>query len=392
MQRFVGQRFLRPWTDIGYPIPGRACVRSNRTKPRQGKGAFGGEPRDTKLMLLLTHSDQVIRSKLETELSVVESRLAAELISELPCVNELVSHVERYRGKMLRPTMVLVAGLAGSPNGQELTEAHRVVAAVTEMVHLATLVHDDVLDEAKIRRGGPTINHLKGNEAAVMLGDYLISHAYHLCSSLDGTTTSRIIADSTNVVCEGELLQLANRGNHQLDERTYFEIIRRKTASLCGTCCRLGVLLWNGRADLAEDLYGYGENLGIAYQIIDDLLDLVGAEHTVGKTLGLDLTKGKMTLPVIHFLRVAPAQGRREMLDLLDRLGRHDPGAGGLGANHHLTAAIRERITTTGSMEYAQKWASRLIQQAKDSLSGLIESPSKAVLVEMADAVLTRKF
>src|SRR5207253_4264657 len=148
----------------------------------------------------------------------------------------LVKHVSRFRGEMLRPTLVLLAGKASG----ELLDAHITLATVVEMVHMATLVHDDVLDEAELRRKGATINHLRGNEAAVLLGDYLISHSYHLCSSLDSQFASRLIARTTNTVCEGELLQIDNRNNVDLDEETYFQIITRKTASLCATCCLLG--------------------------------------------------------------------------------------------------------------------------------------------------------
>src|SRR3954454_12621037 len=170
------------------------------------------------------------------QLAVVEKRFLAELNSEIACVNTLVKHVSRFRGKMLRPTLVLLTGAACG----ELTPAHTVIATVVEMVHMATLVHDDVLDEAELRRQGATINHLRGNEAAVLLGDYLISHSYHLCSSLESQLASRMIGRTTNIVCEGELLQLDNRGNIDLDEPTYTQIIERKTASLCATCCYLG--------------------------------------------------------------------------------------------------------------------------------------------------------
>src|SRR3954463_13883702 len=167
-----------------------------------------------------------------TELAAVDRRFAAELKSELACVNTLVKHVSRFRGKMLRPTLVLLTGKACG----ELSDAHTVIATVVEMVHMATLVHDDVLDEAELRRKGATINHLRGNEAAVLLGDYLISHSFHLCSGLQSQVASRLIGRTTNIVCEGELLQLDNRGNLDLDEETYFQIIERKTASLCATC------------------------------------------------------------------------------------------------------------------------------------------------------------
>ena len=349
-------------------------------------------------MLLLTQGDRAIGERLEAELALVDSLLAAELVSELPCVNSLVEHLERYRGKMLRPTLVLATGMAQSASGMDVTQPHRVIAAVAEMVHLATLVHDDVLDEAQTRRRGATINHLKGNETAVMLGDYLISHAYHLCSSLDDTTASRIIADTTNTICEGELLQLANSHNHSLDERTYFDIIGRKTASLCGTCCRLGSMLSGASQDTAQDLYGYGEKVGVAFQIVDDVLDLVGTEHTVGKTLGLDLQKGKLTLPLIHFLTTADRPKRRQLLDLLPSNNGHGDHAGETAqtapsdADHDRSARIGELLASHESVAYASGWASRLIGEAKASLGQLADSPAKALLMDMADAVVTREF
>src|SRR5256885_13400498 len=228
------------------------------------------------------------------QLAAVEKRFLAELKSDLPCVNTLVKHVSRFRGKMLRPTLVLLTGRACG----ELTDAHTVIATVVEMVHMATLVHDDVLDEAELRRKGATINHLRGNEAAVLLGDYLISHSYHLCSSLDSQLASRTIARTTNQVCEGELLQIDHRNNFDLDEETYLQIITRKTASLCATCCLLGAQLAGSDEATSRAMETYGLSLGIAFQIQDDILDIIGDVRTVGKTLGIDVEKGKMTLPM----------------------------------------------------------------------------------------------
>src|SRR5450432_3799102 len=170
------------------------------------------------------------------QLAAVEKRFAAELRSDIACVNTLIKHVSRFRGKMLRPLLVLLTGTACG----ELNDAHTVIATVVEMVHMATLVHDDVLDDAELRRKGATINHLRGNEAAVLLGDYLISHSFHLCSSLDSQFASRVIGRTTNQVCEGELLQIHNRNNLDLDEETYLQIITCKTATLCASCCLLG--------------------------------------------------------------------------------------------------------------------------------------------------------
>jgi octaprenyl-diphosphate synthase len=216
-----------------------------------------------------------------------------------------------------------------------------------------------------------------------MLGDYLISHAYHLCSSLPTPDASRIIADATNTVCEGELLQLANRENWSLDEPTYFEIIRRKTASLCGVCCRLSAVLHDARPAIAEGLYDFGEKVGVAFQIVDDLLDLVGTQDAVGKTLGRDLEKGKLTLPVIHYLKSRGSR-RGELVALLER-------GGGAGENAESSARIAQMLHATGSLDYATRFAAGLVKSAKDSLAPLPDSASRQLLLEMADAVLTRK-
>lgn len=340
-------------------------------------------------MLLIAQSDAAISQRLNVDLADVESRFAAELISDLPCVNRLVTHIERYRGKMLRPTLVLVSAMASEVDAPTRDE-QRVVATVVEMVHMATLVHDDILDEAAMRRRGETINELSGNETAVMLGDYLISHAYHLCSSVGRADISRTIAEATNVVCEGELLQLANRNNLDLDEQTYFEIIRRKTASLCGVCCRVAAVLNGSPRPVADALYGFGEKLGVAFQIVDDVLDLTGDEATVGKTLGRDLEKGKLTLPMIRYLADADPTDRAALSAMLSALrdtGETDP--------RHAEALnrVRDRLRESDTLAYSRQWASRLVAGAKDSvIEHVPESTARQLLLDMADAVLTREF
>jgi len=332
-------------------------------------------------MLVVAPGDQATGLKLSQELALVETQFASELSSDLDCVNQLVQHVERYRGKMLRPMLVLVSAMAASPTGHEVNQAHRVVATVAEMVHMATLVHDDILDEAQVRRKGQTVNQLRGNETAVMLGDYLISHAYHLCSSLESTLASRVIAQATNTVCEGELLQLANRQNWQLDLATYDEIIRRKTASLCGACCKLGGLLHGVDESVSDALYNYGEKLGKAFQIIDDVLDLTGDPQTVGKTLGRDVEKGKLTLPMIHALQTAPQAQRDELLSIL-KLGQ---------VTAEQSDRIRQILHNAGSLQVALSEAKKLVEDAKAELNLLADSPARNLLLNMADAVITRQ-
>ncbi|MEM8737628.1 MAG: polyprenyl synthetase family protein [Planctomycetota bacterium] len=338
----------------------------------------------------MSSQDGEVQALLAELLAEVEARFAAELLSDLPSVNALAEHVERYRGKMLRPTLVMISAMAAYPKSIDnpvFRDRVTVVATVAEMVHMATLVHDDILDDAEMRRRGATINHLRGNEAAVMLGDYLISHAYHLCSSIPLPAASRAIAAATNTVCEGELLQLHHREDWRLNERTYFEIVRRKTASLCGACCRMPSVLMSGEPDggdsaSAAALFEFGEKLGIAFQIIDDVLDLTGDPAEVGKTLGRDLAKGKLTLPLIR--QLATSNPEEYEIQVADMQRGNDPDA---------VARVRESLDRSDGLAYARDWAHRLVADAKSGIENKLElSEARNLLLEMADSVLNRKF
>jgi octaprenyl-diphosphate synthase len=322
----------------------------------------------------MTSSLATLTGCIAPQLEAVDRLFHDELRSDLPSVNALVKHVSRFRGKMLRPMLVLLCGQTCG----KLTDAHVTIATVVEMVHMATLVHDDVLDEAELRRKGATINHLRGNEAAVLLGDYLISHSYHLCSGLDSQLASRSIACTTNEVCEGELLQIHHRNNIDLDELTYLEIISRKTASLCATCCQLGATFAGASQEVVEKLETYGRSLGIAFQIQDDILDIVGEVEAVGKTLGIDVEKGKMTLPMIHFLRTAPAEHGALLRSLVE------------SRDADRTERIRNLILPSRSIEYAQDRARRLVDRARGSLSELPDTEARRVLDLMAEFVVSR--
>lgn len=311
---------------------------------------------------------------IEPHLARVDRLFNDELRSDVDCVNSLVKHVSRFRGKMLRPCMVLLAGQACG----QVSASHVTLATVSEMVHMATLVHDDVLDEAELRRKGATLNHLRGNEAAVLLGDYLISHSYHLCSSLDSQYASRLIARTTNEVCEGELLQIHNRNNLDLDEPTYYKIITRKTAVLIATSCLLGAQLSGAPAHQVDAMEQYGLSLGIAFQIQDDILDITGDAGTVGKTLGIDVAKGKLTLPMIHFLRTAPREHRALLRSLLTG-GEPDKGE-----------KIRNLILPSPSIQYARDAARAYVDKARTALTNLPESEARTVLDTLAEFVISR--
>lgn len=298
-----------------------------------------------------------------------------ELRSELPCVRELCEHVARYQGKMLRPALLLLSGeVCGGAGGE-----HHVLGAVVELVHIATLVHDDVLDDAEIRRRNVSVNRRWGNESAVLLGDYLISHAYHLCSSLDSQYASRLIGRTTNTVCEGELMQVAYRGRTDLDEATYYDIITRKTASLISTCCGLGAKFAGADQPTIERLERYGLSVGIAFQIADDLLDLLGDERETGKSAGRDVDMGKVTLPVIHYLANATGPERQEMVELV-RCG--EAGA------HHRVAAL---LSKSDSVDYARDAARVHISTALEALSDLPVCEARQSLIAMAEFILLRR-
>lgn len=309
----------------------------------------------------------------------VETMFSEELASALPHVNQLVRHVSKFRGKMLRPMLVLLSGLAAQdPPGGILGEKHIVMGTVVEMVHMATLVHDDVLDEAEMRRRGATINHLHGNEAAVLLGDYLVSHAFHLCSSLESQEGSRLVGRTTNIVCEGELTQNFYRRKWDLSESTYFNIIYRKTAVLTETCCRLGALASTDNPETIQALADFGRYLGLAFQITDDVLDISGRQSAVGKTLGTDIEKGKLTLPMIHFLKTAAASHRELLIQLLES---NAPDR----VEH-----VRNLLLPSESMRYSQTTAERLVEQAADSIAALPPGEARDMLRQMARFVVER--
>ena len=298
-----------------------------------------------------------------------------ELECDLPFVRDLCKHVSRYRGKMLRPALVLLAGQASGGVARE----HITLGAVSEMVHIATLVHDDVLDEGRVRRGLPTVNALQGNEAAVLLGDYLISHAFHLCSSLDSQYASRLIGSTTNTVCEGELLQVQHRGNLKLTEEEYREIIFRKTASLTSTCCILGAKYADADAQMIAAFEGFGWDLGVAFQIIDDVLDISGNDEEMGKTLGRDLDEDKLTLPLIHLINQGALPDREEALHILSN---------GYGDR---AERIRKLVVRNESLSYAIESARRQVRSAVHRLADLPESDAKNSLIGMAEFVLQRR-
>lgn len=311
-----------------------------------------------------------------TDLAAAEELLRGELTSEDPFVDSLVKHAFRLGGKRLRPALVLLAAKASG----EVARDHIVLAAVVEMIHTATLVHDDVLDEASLRRHCETINARNDNEASVLVGDFLFTHSFYLASSLETTFACQTIGRATNIVCAGELRQIHSRGNFDLNEAEYLSIIEAKTAELCACCCRLGAH-YAGATPVAEDaLDRFGRNLGIAFQIVDDLLDLVGDEGSMGKSLGTDLEKQKLTLPIIRLLAEAEPAKRAEMVEHLSTCTATE-------AKSRLTAWLQH----SSALDYARDKALSYADAAREELSQLPASPARDTLAALTELVVSRQ-
>jgi octaprenyl-diphosphate synthase len=309
------------------------------------------------------------------DLEEVERVLARTLDSSRPHVKELVGHLDHYRGKRLRPALLLLTARACGG----ITAAQHTLAAVVEMIHTATLVHDDVLDGASLRRHAATINAGWGSQTSILLGDYLFTHAFHLSTTVGDIRAPQIIGAATNRVCEGELQQICERGNLGLTEEEYFDIIDAKTAELTACCCRLGALFSGAPAEVVERLAHYGRYLGIAFQIADDVLDLVGEERATGKSLGTDLEQQKLTLPLIRLLgTVAPDQG-----DRLRQLLRA-PG-------NHKRATILPYLTENGAITYARQRAEGFAGLAAAELECLAPSEARTMLQTLTDRVVHRR-
>lgn len=309
---------------------------------------------------------------IQAELVEVDAKYRAELNSTDPYIANLLEYIAGYSGKKLRPALLLLAGKACG----ELTPDHIILGTVSEMLHTATLVHDDILDEALLRRKRKSINALAGNEVSVLLGDHIFSHAFEL--SLDCSTSygAKEFSRAMAKTCFGEIMQVHNRNNFELTEADYFTIIEGKTAELYATSAMVGAHYSGANQQTCAALYEYGMSLGRAFQIMDDLLDLRGSEELVGKTLGSDIEKGKPTLPLIHHLNSISGQDREKSLELAKTNSRD---------------ALAEKLAQTNSFEYAQNKANAFIAEAKTGLDMLENTKMKLLLHDVADFVLSRE-
>ena len=314
-------------------------------------------------------------SSIEDELEEVESLLLAELATSDPIIEQLVDYTSHWRGKRLRPALLLLSGSVYGP----LIHDHKVLAAVLEMIHTATLVHDDVLDAASLRRHNATIHSRWDTATSVLFGDFLFTHAFHLASSLESTFACHRIGKATNRVCGGELRQIHQQGNYDLTESEYLEIISSKTAELCAVSCLLGVYCSGASQSIQAAFEDYGRNLGIAFQITDDLLDYVGKENEVGKSLGTDLEQNKLTLPLIALLQSSETGFKNEAHQLL------------ASSDHQKRLRLSQLLKDSNALEYSQQRALEFSDKACLALSEVPESPTKNTLLALTQLAVTRK-
>jgi octaprenyl-diphosphate synthase len=315
-------------------------------------------------------------SLIADDMKAVDAVIRTRLHSDVVLVRQVAEYIVAGGGKRMRPALVLMTAKA---MGYEGTKHHE-LAAVVEFIHTATLLHDDVVDESDLRRGRETANALFGNAASVLVGDFLYSRAFQMMVGVGSMRVQQVLADATNVIAEGEVLQLMNCHNADIDVEEYLQVIRFKTAKLFQAAARLGAMLGGATPEVEEGLARYGMHLGTAFQLVDDVLDYSGDEAETGKHIGDDLAEGKPTLPLIHVLK----HGTPEQAACV-RKAIED---GGRDMFPEVLAAVR----ASGALEAARTHAQAEAQIAVDAIAQLPASIYKNALIELPAFSVVRRF
>lgn len=317
---------------------------------------------------------EVYRS-VKGELQALEDYMAQELHGRDDAVEDVAQYLLKAGGKRIRPALVFLAGQFGEYDPEVL----RPLAAATEFIHMATLAHDDVIDEAELRRGVPTVNAHWNARISVLAGDYLFAKAFSLLASTGNPEVVGVMANVVYEMCQGEIDQnLQSMGQKIPDEATYLDRIGKKTALFLAESCRSGAVLAGADEKVARALYTFGWGVGIGFQIVDDVLDFTANSLGFGKNRGTDLKSGVITLPLIHAFLTSPQKKRLERLAL--------SGAGGVNVEE-----VTGILGQSGSFDYAENLALDYVQQAKSTLLGLPACPARDALLSMANFVLERK-
>lgn len=313
---------------------------------------------------------------IDADMRAVDAVVRVRLHSDVVLVRQVAEYIISAGGKRMRPALVLLSANACGYLGTR----HHELAAVVEFIHTATLLHDDVVDESSLRRGRDTANAVFGNPASVLVGDFLYSRAFQIMVGVGSMRVMQVLADATNIIAEGEVLQLMNCRNADVDVDAYLRVIRYKTAKLFEAAARLGAILGDASPQVESALADYGMHLGTAFQLIDDVLDYSGQEAETGKHLGDDLAEGKPTLPLIHVIQ----QGTQQQAALVRNAIEN--------ASSDSFAEVLAAVRSSGALDAAQRQGVEEARMAKAALAPLAESKFRKTLLQLADFAVQRSF
>ncbi|MBQ5947133.1 octaprenyl diphosphate synthase [Massilia sp. ST3] len=323
----------------------------------------------------IPHAQQhSLTSSIATDMEAVNTVIRQRLHSEVSLVNQIAEYIISAGGKRIRPVLVLLLANAYGYRGT----AHHELAAVVEFIHTATLLHDDVVDESSMRRGRQTANALFGNAASVLVGDFLYSRSFQMMVGLDNMRVMRILSDATNVIAEGEVLQLLNMHDPDVTEESYLNVIRSKTAKLFEAAAELGALVAGANDEQISAAGEYGRSLGTAFQLIDDVLDYAGDAAEIGKNVGDDLREGKPTLPLIWLMEHGSSEERELVRTCIEQ-----------GDEQHFDAVLAA-VTSSGALAYTRTQAEQAAQRAARAIEALPDTEYKRSLLQLCSFAVDR--
>ncbi|WP_342766843.1 octaprenyl diphosphate synthase [Undibacterium pigrum] len=314
-----------------------------------------------------TNNQNPITELISSDMNEVNQVIRNKLHSEVALVNQIAEYIINAGGKRIRPVLVLLVANAFQYQGKH----HHELAAIVEFIHTATLLHDDVVDESSMRRGRKTANALFGNAASVLVGDFLYSRAFQMMVSINSMQIMQILADATNVIAEGEVLQLLNMHDPDVTEERYLQVIRSKTAKLFEAAAEIGALIAGADQAEIEAAGEYGRSLGTAFQLIDDVLDYSGNADDIGKNVGDDLREGKPTLPLIYLMKNGTAEERELVRACIEN------------GDESKFDAILAAITQSGALAYTQNEAVKAADRAATAISGWQDNQYKQAMVKL---------